>query len=615
MRVLGNLPAVAMILALASCTSATSGAPTNIAPADFDVVIPDITILDTGAQQDAVFDPGPCEGIAEGGPCDDGDLCTVNDMCIGGFCISGEMTQCDSPADPCREAVCLPTQGCTIVPLIDESFCSLPCYSSGRCESGTCIPDPSTAKICPAPLNPCVDSAACNPEDGECNILVYALSCPEGFSCQANAGVLACVEDYPWLCKPCTSDTECEDTNQPDRKNLCVSYGDAGSYCGGDCAAGACPAGYECKDAADQNGELHPQCIASDLMCECRPEWSSLGFQTMCSSKNEWGSCSGTRYCLPGGLTPCSATTPGKEVCDGLDNDCDGQTDIENGCGPPGACCVGIGTCTESFKMSCSLQGGTFQGIGVDCKGAACGGGTTGACCLPNGSCALHTLAVCLSLDGQYLGDGQVCDGVKCATPPGVSACCRPNGTCSTTLPVSCTLSGGVYQGLTSSCSEITCPVLGACCLADTTCIDMSQTECSAIGADFSLGLSCSETDCLLPPGLGACCLEGGACAVLPLEECGGQALEGEMCVGQCASPTLGACCAPFQQGCTEVQIQECPATHKWEGANTVCAQSCIETTGICCKFGNCYPGLTAAQCEAVSGSYAGPDATCEVCQ
>ena len=586
--------------------------PASLGPA-FDVVIPDVSPLDSTPLEDVEFDLGPCEGIEEGGACDDGNICTTGDTCVSGFCVPGAAMACGESLDPCTNTVCLPDAGCTEILSADGAQCQLPCYASGRCESGTCIVDPETETVCPLPADPCVSAIACNPIDGECSIKVYALSCPAGMACRERDGLLECATMHPLLCRPCHVDGDCTNSGFLSQQNQCLDYGDAGRFCGGDCTTEPCPDGYACMMPDD--GGSSPQCIAVNSTCTCQPEWSSLGYETTCSRSNEWGTCEGQRYCLVGGLTPCSAALPSEEVCDGVDNDCDGQTDFEDGCGPAGACCLGIGECVMSYKISCALQGGTFQGIGVACNGAACGGSTLGACCRPDGTCTEHTLAVCLSLEGQYLGDGSICDGVSCTDLPGVSACCRPDGACSTTTPVNCTLSGGTYQGSATACSELQCPILGACCTADTTCLEISGVECSEIFGDFSQGQTCNETSCLLPPGVGACCLDGGSCAVLDISTCSGQALEGEMCVGQCDAPTLGACCAPLQQGCTEVPIQECPANHQWKGPSTVCADACIETTGICCISSNCYPGLTLPQCDAVNGEFAGPDATCDACE
>ena len=91
-------------------------------------------------------------------------------------------------------------------------------------------------------------------------------------------------------CTPCGTADDCA-PGEP-----CVPYGNVGSFCGELC---------------------------EDFICTPASE----GVQTACKKVSEIGVCTGTRGCVDGELTACSALLPGPEVCDGLDNDCDGQTD------------------------------------------------------------------------------------------------------------------------------------------------------------------------------------------------------------------------------------------------------------------------------------------------
>ena len=102
-----------------------------------------------------------------------------------------------------------------------------------------------------------------------------------------------------------------------------------------------------------------------------------MGASTTCTTTNEHGSCEGQRSCAASGLSACTAATPQAEVCDGLDNDCDGDSDEELGtvtCGQ-GLCETVVEACVDGVEVSCepaTLPGEvseTCNGIDDDCDG------------------------------------------------------------------------------------------------------------------------------------------------------------------------------------------------------------------------------------------------------
>lgn len=77
---------------------------------------------------DCSLDPS-CDGL----PCDDEDLCTENDECVGGVC-EGTPLDCGD-GDPCTNDYCDPSEGICF----NEYDCSLPgCYTPELCEGLDC---------------------------------------------------------------------------------------------------------------------------------------------------------------------------------------------------------------------------------------------------------------------------------------------------------------------------------------------------------------------------------------------------------------------------------------------------------------------------------------------
>jgi len=128
-----------------------------------------------------------------------------------------------------------------------------------------------------------------------------------------------CLESYD-LCRPCQSNDECG----LEGDSCVVVDPNEGAFCGSACDTDAdCEPGYECGSATDIDGEQSDQCLPTTGQCGC----SYAAIEDEASTTCEFEGCAGTRSCGLDGLTECDAAAPSDEVCDGLDNDCDGEID------------------------------------------------------------------------------------------------------------------------------------------------------------------------------------------------------------------------------------------------------------------------------------------------
>ena len=273
------------------------------------------------------------------------------------------------------------------------------------------------------------------------------------------------------------------------------------------------------------------------------------------------GICAGaTKTCATGSWSTCSKL-PGTEVCNGLDDDCDGTKDDNvatnsTDCDQTGACLGSYKTCaiggTGTWGTCSNYPGKTAEicgnNIDDDCNGVvdngcACAPGATQACGSSTGICK-QGVTTC---DGA--GQWGSCVG---ETLPGTETCNNLDDNCN----------GQVDEGLTDSSS---CLVVGACVGATKTCSAGSWSACSKLPTtetcnniddncngqvDESLTTS---TGCLV---VGACvgatktCTAGayGACSKLPSAEtcnnidddCNGKVDEGVNTSTGCS--VLGAC-------------------------------------------------------------------------
>ncbi|PKN53929.1 MAG: hypothetical protein CVU56_29215, partial [Deltaproteobacteria bacterium HGW-Deltaproteobacteria-14] len=234
-----------------------------------------------------------------------------------------------------------------------------PCERDADCDSGWCVASPG-GLVC---SKPCLET------------------CPGGWRC---AGVsrsghdveFVCLSETGSLCQPCRDNVECN-AGVPNIADRCVSYGDAGSFCGVACAGpGDCPTGYACSDVTSVGGQATKQCTPVSGACECNTAGIQLGRSTACRFTNDFGTCDGARGCGAAGLTECSGSGAAAEVCNGVDDDCDGVIDEEI---PGEACtvagdvgvCPGETRCVEAHMMCIGRTPTTEEcnGRDDDCDG------------------------------------------------------------------------------------------------------------------------------------------------------------------------------------------------------------------------------------------------------
>ena len=200
------------------------------------------------------------------------------------------------------------------------------CQSGDDCNEGYCIQTQDGLKC----------SQTCEEE------------CPFGWQCSQYMPslpdqVFICVPAHLDLCRPCENNTDCL-SNEVGDGAACVPYGPAGNFCGSACDVVECPDGYDCLEVEDASGALTNQCVLADGECPCVQWFAADGAATECYAENDWGVCHGTRECKAAGLTECTAMIPQEEICNGDDDDCDGDLDEDTS----GTECVVVnqfGTC------------------------------------------------------------------------------------------------------------------------------------------------------------------------------------------------------------------------------------------------------------------------------
>ena len=234
------------------------------------------------------------------------------------------------------------------------------------------------------------------------------------------------------------------------------------------------------------------------------------------------------------------------ERCDGVDNDCDGQVDDGDLCGTNQACFEG--ECRDECTDECFGSGISCNRdehlclppcVGVECTaGETCDENLSRCvdlcegvdCPNPDDRC---WEGECVPNSCIYVGceEGSICDGVECIPDPCAGVMCEASEFCR----------GGQCV---PSCAQVSCPLFTRC--VDGLCID---DPCG--GVDCPNGLACDMGECVDDPCANVMCADGESCH------------NGECVWSGCA----GVICPPGQVCVADVSGPQCART--WNEEDT----------------------------------------------
>jgi hypothetical protein len=535
-------------------------------------------------------------------PCTPGTTACVNGalVCQGGVGPQPEVcdgldNDCDANVDeapladapPAGQNGCWdePVGGCNPVCVFDSLQWCPPttdnglvgsCFDNGTlappCNKGTLQCSGAAGWACVGPKGP--EAEACDGIDNDCDGTTdEAADIPQiGLPCgsdvgECSQGALACVNNV----LDCVGDTPGVPEVCDGLDNDCDGVVDNGIVVGG-----ACTPAYD--TTLYPGDRSFPPCLPGILQCDGN----------------------GGSVCVGG-------VGPSPEVCDGIDNDCDGVID------EPGAAPDGLNGSQNPFPPPDAAIG---DACGVD----------TGACTAGNWACD-NGLFICLG--GQSAVDEQCdcqdndCDGTVDNQTPGGVPICGGGKDCVATAGGSCQCAAPCQPGETpcptgQKCEQVTSSetgqIIGNFCVTD---FEALCGDCAAKTINDTNGnVECAPAGTELP-----------GCVTPPVCECKGASGCHAPCFGQtcqnglvCAQsgPSKGQC---VQDNCYNVPCQGCDSACHAGGCTDdpcepnpcmadevckptadftshTCVGSCAEVTcdaGQACVDGQCVPGCDPA--------------------
>lgn len=427
---------------------------------------------DAVASDLAEADAEPC---VPGEACDDGDPCTLNDFCKGGFC-GGTPLDCGDDLE-CTHDNCLPEGECDNP--LRNGFCLIDevCFADGDPNPASgcqeCITAVATENWSAQDAATCSDGDPCTVDDGCKGGLCVGLSidCPADSPCIT----YACVQGE---CQATEQEGDCGSDACADRACVdgeCVAgellQCDDGNHCTDDhcdptlgCLftpnsepcddANQCTLGDICSAAACAPGADSPECEDGNPCTDdsCHPEQGCLHFPNNAP-------CDDLDPCLDGDYCVGGACIPGvmQLLCD------DGNLCTDDSCEPFSGCAAtpNSAPCDDGdscFSADVCDGGECIPGtVELDCSD---GNDCTNDACEPFVGC-WHEVAVGPCDDANACTQDDSCVGAECV---GLPVVCNDENVCTAD---SCNMDGGcVYAALTTKACRpsivITYPPRGA---------------------------------------------------------------------------------------------------------------------------------------------------------
>jgi uncharacterized repeat protein (TIGR01451 family) len=445
------------------------------------------------------------------------ERCSATQTCVNGTCV----------ANPCADVTCGSGQYCVNGTCVG-SCSGVTCPDGQRCKLGACEADPCG--------QPCPGGQVCNDTTGSCVAdPCRFVNCPQGQWCNPNAGG-QCQED------PCVgSGVMCPGPGEVCRGGTCytpMAQPDAGTdeYVttggGGGCAAGGDAGwllglallGLARRKRAARFARVARvasrlaavgllalvttslSCSINEYCLECaqRSDGGGTGGGDDASTTDDGGTDPDASPCVPSGM----------EVCDGMDNDCNGQVDDGTlvGVGVPctnqmGECAGGTQQCTNgALRCSkppmpeiCDLKDNNCNGQvdeGDPGGGAVCGT-NLGECVAGVSHCNPATGMVECYGSQDHTSDPELCNGKdddcdgKFDEGVGVLGTCGP-----TTNVGECNIGSLMCQAGSVVCMNAVFPAFEACNAKDDDC-DGQADEIYNFASD---PLHCGNCTTVCPP-------------------------------------------------------------------------------------------------------------------